>query len=202
VRRTAQRTGTTVVAVVGEAATDCVRRLGEATNVVPVSVDVDDPALDRAVATWADAVRAHTPYLVHDADPLAAVADAWVRHYDEQGPIGELEVAVAETLARWRVGSIELPDYYLVLDAEAWGATRRHWYLGMLHGAAPARVIPVPDPDAAARTLGRLGAGAWWPDLDDLLAGIERVVPDELTPGQPSSASGPDASAGDSARIA
>jgi hypothetical protein len=182
-----------VVAVVGDDALDCVRRLGEAVNVVPVSVDADDPPLDRAVTTWAEAMRAHTPYLVHDADPLAAVAEAWVRHYDEQGPIGELEVAVAETLARWRVGSIELPDYYFVLDAESWGATRRHWYLGLLHRAAPARVVPVPDPDAAARTLPRLGAGAWWPDLDQLLDGIERVVPDQLS-------SSP--SAGDSARIA
>jgi hypothetical protein len=193
VRRTAQRTGTTVVTVVGDDAAGCVRRLGEAVNVVPVSVDVDDPPLDRAVATWAEATRAHTPYLVHDADPLATVADAWVRHFDEQGPIGELEVAVAETLARWRVGSIELPDYYLVLDAETWGPTRRHWYLGVLHRAAPARVVPVTDPDAAARTLPRLGAGAWWPDLDDLLGGIERIVPDQLS-SSPSSA-------GDSARI-
>jgi hypothetical protein len=194
VRRTAQRTGTTVVAVVGDAATDCVRRLGVAVNVVPVSVDADDPPLDRAVATWSEVTRAHTPYLVHDADPLAAVADAWVRHYDEQGPIGELEVATAETLARWRVGSIELPDYYLVLDAEAWAPTRRHWYLGVLHRAAPARVVPVPDPDAATRTLPRLGAGAWWPDLDDLLGGIERVVPDQVVPSSETS--------GSSARIA
>jgi len=193
VRRTAQRTSTTVVVVVGDRAPECVRLLGEAANVVPVSVDAGDTALDRAVATWAEAVRAHTPYLVHDADPLAAVADAWVRHFDEQGPIGELEVAVAETLARWRVGSIELPDYYLVLDAEAWPATRRHWYLGVLHRAAPARVVPVPDPDAAARTLPRLGAGAWWPDLDVLLGGIERVVPDQLSP---------DVSAGSSASSA
>jgi hypothetical protein len=192
VRRTAQRTGTTVVAVVGDAAAECVRRLGGAVNVVSVSVDADDPPLDRAVTTWAEAMRAHTPYLVHDADPLAAVAEAWVRHYDEQGPVGELEVAVAETLARWRVGSLELPDYYVALDAESWGATRRHWYLGLLHRAAPARVVPVPDPDAAARTLPRLGAGAWWPDLDRLLDGIERVVPDQLS-------SSP--STGDSARI-
>ena len=151
-RRTAQRTGTTVVAVVGDGATACVTRLGEAANVVAVSREVDEPALDRAVATWAEAQRAHSPYLVHDADPLATVVDAWVRHFDEQGPIGELEVAVAETRARWRVGSIELPDYYLVLDAETWGPTRRHWYLGVLHRAAPARVVPVTDPDAAART--------------------------------------------------
>ena len=56
-RRTAQRTGTTVVAVVGDAAADCVRRLGEAVNVVPVSVEPDDPPLDRAVATWSGAYR-------------------------------------------------------------------------------------------------------------------------------------------------
>jgi hypothetical protein len=189
VRRTAQRTGSTVIAVVGDAATDCVARLGLAANVVPVSVEAHEPPLDRAVATWSEAARGHSPYLVHAADPLAAVADAWVRHYDEQGPIGEVEVAVAETLARWRVGSIELPDYYLVLDAESWGATRRHWYLGVLHHAAPARVLPVRDPDAAARTLPRLGAGAWWPDLDDLLGGIERVVPDQLSPSPASAGS-------------
>jgi hypothetical protein len=185
-----------VIAVVGDAAADCVARLGLAANVVPVSVETDDPPLDRAVATWSEAARGHSPYLVHDADPLAAVADAWVRHYDEQGPIGELELAVAETLARWRVGSIELPDYYLVLDAESWGATRRHWYLGVLHTAAPARVLPVPDPDAAARTLPRLGAGAWWGDLEDLLDGLDRVVPDQL-----SSTGSAGMSAGASARI-
>ena len=186
-RRTAQRTSTTVVAVVGDGATECVRRVGEAVNVVPVSVDADDPPLDRAVATWSEAARVHAPYLVHDADPLAAVGDAWVRRFDEEGPVGELEVAVVETLARWRVGSLELPDYYLVLDAEAWTATRRHWYLGVLHSKAPARVVPVPDPDAAARMLPRLGAGAWWPDLDDLLRGIEQVVPDQLVPGSSAS---------------
>ena len=182
-RPTAQRTSTTVVAVVGAGAADCVERLGQALNVVPVAVDAEDPPLDRAVTAWSEAARAHSPYLVHDADPLAAVADAWVRRFDEEGPVGELEVAVAETVARWRVGSIELPDYYLVVDAETWGATRRHWYLGVLHSKAPARVVPVPDPDAAARMLPRLGAGAWWPDLDDLLGGIERVVTDQLVPG-------------------
>jgi hypothetical protein len=191
-RPTARRTSTTVVSVVGTDAGAWVERLGEAANVVPARPEIDDPPLDRAVAAWAEAVRAHSPYLVHDADPLAAVADAWVRRFDEAGPVGELEVAVSETLARWRAGSIEMPDYYLVLDAESWTPTRRHWYLGVLHAAAPARVVPVPDPDAAARMLSRLGAGAWWPDLDDLLGGIEQVVPDQVVP----------APAGSSARIA
>jgi hypothetical protein len=177
-RRTAQRTATTVVAVVGADARACVEQLGTGANVTPFVAPPEDAHLDRAVAAWAEAARSHAPYFVHDADPLVAVGDAWVRRFDEAGPIGELEVAVSETLARWRVGSIELPDYYLVLDAEAWGPTLRHWYLGLLHGAAPARVLPVPNADAAAGTLPRLAAGPWWPDLDVLLAGIEHVVPD------------------------
>ena len=123
-------------------------------------------------------MHSHSPYSVHDADPLAVVADAWVRRFDEQGPVGELEVAVRETLARWRVGSIELPDYYLVLDAERWGATRRHWFLGVLHHAAPARIVPVPDAHAAGAALGHLTTGRWWPDVDALLDGVDQVVPD------------------------
>ena len=180
-RATARRTSTTVVAVVGDPETThaCVERLGYAANVVGLVVPPDDPPLDRAVAAWNDATRAHAPYFVHDADPLAAVADAWVRLYDEHGPRGELEVAVSETLARWRPGSIELPDYYLVLDAETWAPTRRHWYLGVLHTAAPARVVPVAAGDAEA-ALAHLGAGRWWPDLDELLDGIDRVVPDRV----------------------
>ena len=179
-RASARRTSTTVVAVVAVVEDDaaaCVERLGSATNVAALVTEGTDP-LDRAVAAWADASRSHTPYFVHDADPLAAVADAWVRRFDSQGPIGELEVAVAETLARWRVGSIELPDYYVVLDAEQWAATRRHWYLGVLHRAAPARVVPVANAADAGSALGKLTTGRWWPDVDVLLDGIERVVPD------------------------
>lgn len=167
-----------MVAVVGDDAAACVARLATGTNVASLVPEDGDP-LERAVAAWADASRAHTTYFVHDADPLAAVADAWVRRFDAQGPIGELEVAVAATLARWRVGAIELPDYYLVLHAERWGATRRHWYLGVLHHAAPTRAVPVADADAAGEALAHLSSGQWWPDVDDLLDGIDQVVPDQ-----------------------
>jgi hypothetical protein len=179
VRATARRTSTTVVAVVGDDAQACVERLGRGANVATLVPDVDDPLLDRAVAAWNEAVRIHTPYFVHDADPLAATADAWARRFASQGPIGELEVVVTDTLLRWRAGSVELPDYYVLLDPERWDATRRHWYLGVMHGAAPARVVPVPDPAAAEAALRRLTAGRWWPDLDVLLDGIDRVVPDQ-----------------------
>jgi hypothetical protein len=178
-RASARRTSTTVVAVVGDGARACVERLGTAVNVADTSPD-DGDALDRAVAAWTEASHAHSPYFVHDADPLAAVADAWVRRYDEQGPVGELELAVEATLARWRVGTLELPDYYLVLDAESMTPTRRHWYLGVLHRAATARVVPAANGDEAARALPRLSAGRWWPDVDDLLTGIDRLVPDQV----------------------
>ena len=45
-RRTAQRTSSTVVAVVGTGAAECVERLGQAVNVVPVTLDADEPPLD------------------------------------------------------------------------------------------------------------------------------------------------------------
>ena len=176
-----QRTSTTVVALVGERAASCAGVLGRAANVVAHVADPDAGALERAVDAWSVAARTHSPYFVHDADPLAAVADAWVRRYDEEGPVGELEVAVTETVARWRARSIELPDYYVVLDAETWGPTRRHWYLGVLHEAGPARVVPaVADPVVLADTLGHLAAGRWWPDVDLLLDGIDRIVPDQI----------------------
>jgi len=109
----------------------------------------------------------------------APVADAWARLFDQQGPVGELEVTVQETLARWRSGAIELPDYYLVLDADSIDPTHRHWYLGFLHRAAPVRVVPVAATAAAVTdTVGHLASGRWWPDLDRLLHGVERVVPD------------------------
>jgi hypothetical protein len=182
-RATARRTSTTVVVVVGDAdaARACVERLGRAANVGWVVPDPDADPLDRAVDGWSQASRAHTPYFVHDADPLAAVATAWVRYYDERGPIGELEVAVAATLGRWRPGSIELPDYYLAVDAESWEPTRRHWWLGVVHAAAPSRVVPTLAADAE-HTLAHLASGRWWPDLDELLRDVHTVVPDRVVP--------------------
>jgi hypothetical protein len=185
VRASARRTSTTVVAVVGEDARACVERLDRWGNVATLIPEPDEPALDRAVVAWNAATRIHTPYFVHDADPLAGTAAAWVRRFDEQGPVGELEVAVADTVARWRAGSIELPDYYLVLDAETWSPTRRHWYLGVLHAAGPARVVPVADADDAGAALAHLSAGRWWPDVDELLTGIEHVVPDQFVADTP-----------------
>jgi hypothetical protein len=73
---------------------------------------------------------------------------------------------------------LELPDYYLLVEPESWDLTHRHWYLGVLVGAAPRRVTTI-DPVELVTTLPHLPPGPWWPELDQLLAGIEDVVPDQ-----------------------
>ena len=183
-----QRIATTVVARVGEPARACLDALGRAANVATVRPDAAAPSLERATAAWQAATHTHTTYLLHDADPLETVVDAWVRRFDvgQPGPAGELEVAVAETLRRWRARAIELPDYYLVLDPETWEETRRHFYLGVLHRAAPNRVVPVTGtPERVGAQLGGLRSGRWWPEVDRLLDGIDRVVPDRVQPAPP-----------------
>lgn len=122
---------------------------------------------------------AHTTYLVHDDDPLGDVADAWTRLFEESGPIGELEVAAAETVARWRAGTTELPDFYLVTGVDDLTPTRRHWYFGVLHDAAPRRIVPVdPSAEAVLGALESLAPGPWWPPVDRLLDGIEHRAPE------------------------
>jgi hypothetical protein len=81
-----QRISTTVIALVGEQARACAKGLGGAAN---IGVELRDPAappLERAAAACQAATGTQAPYLVHDADPLALVADAWTRCFDEQGP--------------------------------------------------------------------------------------------------------------------
>ncbi len=173
-----RRAAATVVALVGRDTDAALTALDRAANVHAVATD-DGSDLDRAVQAWDAAARVHAPYAVHTADPLEAVAGAWVRLYEQTGPIGEVEVAVQATRQRHRAGSIELPDYYLVLDAESLTPTRRHWYLGVVHRHAPARVLPVdPSPEAVFGALAGLSAGRWWPGLDEMIDGVERVAPD------------------------
>ncbi len=176
--RVMQRVSSTVVCVVGgdDSAIDALRHKA---NIVVYQPDPAAPAMTRAVEAWDLARRTHSAYFVHDADPLVSVADAWGGYFQGSSPVGELEVVVSETLARWRAGSIELPDYYLVFSAEDWAPHRQHWYLGLLAGAATFRVAAVNQgPDLAYR-LAALPAGRWWPDLDHLVAGIERLPPDQ-----------------------
>ena len=173
-----QRSSATVVCVVGDVDVAALARA----NVSTLSPSNDLTPLERAARATDAAGGAHAPYFVHDADPLALVADAWVRLFEASGPIGEVEVAVAETLARVRVQTIELPDYYLVVDADAMTPTRRHWYFGVLHDAVPLRVVPVPaNAEQIVDGLESLDATRWWPPVPQLLDRIEHRAPD-VTP--------------------
>ena len=173
------RAPTTVVALIGppESAAEGLRHRA---NVVLCRPDPSTGALDRATAAWAVAKRSHATYFVHDADPLSSVAESWGRYFEGAALVGELEVTVSETLARWKAGLLELPDYYVLWSPEDWPPVRRHWYLGVLADACPARVVTATTPADPASRLAGLPAGRWWPELDRLLAGIERRVPEGL----------------------
>ncbi len=120
--RVMQRVSSTVVCVVGgdDSAIDPLRHKA---NIVVYQPDPSAPAMMRAVEAWDSARRTHSAYFVHDADPLVSLADAWGGYFEGTSPVGELEIVASETLARWRAGSIELPDYYLVFSAEDWAPT-------------------------------------------------------------------------------
>jgi hypothetical protein len=174
-----ERVSTTVVALVGGDRGVLERFSGKA-NVAIYCAETGDHGWDQAIAAWSEAGRTHTPYFVHDADPLAWVAETWAGRFEGTSPVGELEVAVRETLARWRTGSLGLPDYYLLWSPDSWLPGRRHWYLGVLGGACPLRVVVTDNTADPDDTLVTLAAGPWWPELDELLDNIDRVVPDRV----------------------
>jgi hypothetical protein len=180
-----RRLSSTVVVVAGDRAGKVVSGLDGLRNVRAITSDGRSPAevgraVDQAVAT----------YVVHDADPLGAVGDAWAGLFDGTAPVGALEVATETALAELRAERLVLPDYYVVLDPGEMPVTRRHWWLGVLAGAAPARVVPAGASAAAVtEVLGRLSPGRWWPaDVESWLRGLPSVVPDRA--GLPSTAPG------------
>ncbi|MDN3359113.1 hypothetical protein [Actinomadura sp. DC4] len=177
-----RRLSSTVVVVAGERADTVVSGLDGLHNVRAIARG------ERSPAEVAEAVnRTVATYVVHDADPLGAVGDAWTGLFDGTVPVGGLEVAIESALAALRSDRVVLPDYYVVLDPDGLPVTRRHWWLGVLAGAAPARVVPARASSAAvAQELGRLASGRWWPqDLAAWLRELPRTVPDQagLPPG-------------------
>ncbi len=125
---------------------------------------------------------AHGSYAVHDVDPLGGVGRAWTAYFDENTPIGTLEVEIEALIARLRAGSSMLPDYFVVVEPEALSVTERHWWLGAVADAAPSRVVPAPPSAAAiAQVLATLPAGRWWPDdLAAWLRALATVIPDRV----------------------
>ncbi|HEU5156767.1 MAG TPA: hypothetical protein VFU43_07195 [Streptosporangiaceae bacterium] len=170
-----RRLNSTLVVVAGESADRVVAGLDGLHNVRAVV------AGDRPAAAVTEIVtRASATYVVHDRDPLAGVGDAWVGYFDQTAPVGGLEVAIENAIRDLRVEAAVLPDYYIVLDPQDMPETRRHWWLGVLAGTAPSRVVPAPASATAVRAaLANLVAGRWWPEpADGWLRALPRVVPD------------------------
>jgi hypothetical protein len=170
-----RRLNSTVVVVAGEKAAEVVAGLDGLHNV---------RAITRGERTREEvtvlATRAVATYVVHDADPLADVGAAWADFFDGIAMTGGLEVAIEQALAALRAERVVLPDYYVVLDPGDLPVTRRHWWLGVLAGAAPTRVVPSPASAVeVAAALGTLSAGRWWPaDVEGWLRGLPKTVPD------------------------
>ncbi|WP_204076532.1 hypothetical protein [Planotetraspora phitsanulokensis] len=179
-----RRLSSTVVVVAGDHAADVVSALDGLHNVRAITRG-ERPAADVTETV----TRARATYVVHDADPLADVGAAWADFFDGAAPTGGLEIAIEAALAGLRGDRLILPDYYVVLDPDDLPATRRHWWLGVLAGAAPTRVVPAPASAAVVgELLGHLAPGRWWPDdLDGWLRGLPQAVPDRVgLPGDPS----------------
>lgn len=175
------RPTSTVVVVAGEHAATVVSEADRLGNVRARAVGGLEAA-DRAPVAQDLVVRSAATYVVHDLDPLSEVADAWVEFFDGTAAHGRLEAATQSTLRALRAGTVMLPDYYIVLEPETMPQTRRHWWLGVLAGAVPARVVPAAATATALRdALASLGTGRWWPDpLDEWLRGLDRAVPDQV----------------------
>jgi len=171
----AQSSSTTLV-VIGSAAADALRPLSRLANVQA-----------RSIAGWDDAEAAewergsHTPYLVHDHDPLAHVAAAWSEFYADGATLGVLQLEIDRLIAALDRGTVQLPDYYVVLEPELLPPTVRHWWLGVVSSASPTRVIPWSDPEAPLRgLLRRLPTGRPWPAHAAWLRGMPTAVPDRV----------------------
>jgi hypothetical protein len=136
-----------------------------------------------------EAARRRSTYVIVPDDPLADVAANWraMWNVSPAGPAG-FERSAAEALAAWRDKRFELPDYYLVADAEGTDTTAPDVYLGPLRAVRPRRVavagIGVADsPVRAARIIEALRSlehGPWWPPLDELLDAIRNFYAGSL----------------------
>ena len=58
------------------------------------------------------------------------------------------------------------------------GPVRRQWFVGFLGAAAPNRVVTTRPGASLVDHLAELRPGPWWPELDRLLADLDRFVPD------------------------
>lgn len=166
----------TTLVVVGDETASAIHALEGFANVRAASLT---DASDVDVARWSSASVA--PYLVHDHDPLAHVAAAWVEFFDDLSTYGVLELEIARALEAVGRREFDVPDYYVVIHPENLPVTWKHWWLGVLASASPSRVIPWPAADASlAQLLRRLPAARAWPEVDAWLPSVAAAVPDRV----------------------
>lgn len=163
----------TIVAVVGDATGEVIDALGSLRG-------VDALQLGEADAAGTERISAsHGTYVVHDADPLAHVAAAWVEFFDDRTTLGTLDLEIETALDAFRSGARVMPDYYVVLDPDAIEGTWRHWWFGALADRAPRRVVPQPPSAGAVRKLLRqLPMAPAWTDPASWLPELRFTVPD------------------------
>jgi hypothetical protein len=188
-----RRNPSTVVVLAGSVPGEVLAAVGQSMNVTLIRpedpADGDSDGMAAAAAALQRAGRTTSPYALVLADPLAAVAAGWQAMWDvsrQEGPV-EFELEAAKALAAWRAGRFELPDYYLVLAADAGaragvsggavggagaaggagavggaggGAGERgpDFYLGPLRSARPNRVAFVAATEPPAQATGVLHA--------------------------------------------
>ena len=180
----------TVVILAGEVTPGTLRAIDRSANVSLIRAESDDQA--GAADALARAARITAPYVLVAADPLAALAAQWRAMWDiktEQHDVAPFEVAAAEAVARWRAGTFELPDYYLVLTGIQ--PADPDFHLGPLRAERPNRVAVAASPettDPASRAaevldvVGSLRHGPWWPPLDQIVATARDFYPGSLAP--------------------
>ncbi len=172
------RPNSTVVVLAGAATGSILAEIDRLPN-----VRASETGADATISVRELTAQAHTPYVVHDKDPLAGVSTAWAAFFENTAPHGTLEVAVEAAINAIATGEAPLPDYYLVLDPDALTPTAKHWWFGVLARLSPSRVIPSQANAGAVRhALSGLPSGRWWPDpLDSWLRNVGRLVPDDRT---------------------
>jgi hypothetical protein len=163
----------TIVAIVGDRSAEVIEGLGALRGVDALQLgEPDAEGTERISAS-------HGTYVVHDADPLAHVAHAWVEFFDDRSTGGALEVEIETALTAFARGERVMPDYYVVLDPESLESTWRHWWFGALASHGSRRVVPQPAAVGSVRRLLRqLPAAPGWVAPESWLPGLEFTVPD------------------------
>ena len=150
-----------MVVLVGEVGEGLLAELGRSGN-VSVARAPDDgqqdgaqprPAWQIGALAMREAARRQSAYVIVPDDPLAGVAAAWRAMWDvTSGPGGAagFEEQAGEALAAWRDKRFELPDYYLVVAAQA-DVMGQDMYLGPLRAGRPRRVVVAGAGDGPGR---------------------------------------------------